>query len=173
MNAGFFCPLKVVIGAVAEPTPGVLCVVETDGTNCPCWVAFATRFRARGVLAQQAACRLFVEEKFVVFHGAKIKKNKIASKTASKTASKEIELEKIAKMPIDDARKALKSIKGVGPKVAECVLLFGMYRTEAFPVDVWIKRVLAQYYPGGFPAFAQQNAGIAQQYLFHYIRSIS
>ena len=92
---------------------------------------------------------------------------------AVKTASGEIELEKIAKMPIDDARKALKSIKGVGPKVAECVLLFGMYRTEAFPIDVWIKRVLAQYYPDGFPAFAQKNAGIAQQYLFHYIRSIS
>lgn len=92
---------------------------------------------------------------------------------AAKTASKAIELEKIAKMPIDDARKALKSIKGVGPKVAECVLLFGMYRKEAFPIDVWIKRVLSQYYPNGFPEFVKQNAGIAQQYLFHYIRSIS
>ena len=76
-------------------------------------------------------------------------------------------------MPIDEARTALKQIKGVGPKVAECVLLFGMYRTEAFPVDVWIKRVLAEYYPYGFPEFAKKDAGIAQQYLFHYIRSIS
>lgn len=92
---------------------------------------------------------------------------------ANKVSSKCIDLDKIAKMPIDDARKALKSIKGVGPKVAECVLLFGMYRTEAFPIDVWIKRVLAQYYPDGFPEFVQENAGIAQQYLFHYIRSIS
>jgi N-glycosylase/DNA lyase len=64
-------------------------------------------------------------------------------------------------------------IKGVGPKVAECVLLFGMHRTEAFPIDVWIKRVLANYYPDGFPEFAKEYAGIAQQYLFHYIRSIS
>ena len=82
------------------------------------------------------------------------------------------DLAAIAKMPIDEARTELKKILGVGPKVAECVLLFGMYRTEAFPIDVWIKRVLAEYYPDGFPTFAAQNAGIAQQYLFHYIRNL-
>lgn len=92
---------------------------------------------------------------------------------ASKTSCSEISLDKIAIMPIDEARTALKQIKGVGPKVAECVLLFGMYRTEAFPIDVWIKRVLAQYYPNGFPEFAREKGGIAQQYLFHYIRSIT
>ena len=98
---------------------------------------------------------------------------KYIADAASKASSNEIYLEKIAGMPIDEARSALKSIKGVGPKVAECVLLFGMHRTEAFPIDVWIKRVLSQYYPDGFPEFAKENAGIAQQYLFHYIRSIS
>lgn len=92
---------------------------------------------------------------------------------ASRVDSGASPLAEIAEMPIDTARAALKEIKGVGPKVAECVLLFGMHRTEAFPVDVWIKRVLEQYYPDGFPDFAAQNAGIAQQYLFHYIRSIS
>ena len=92
---------------------------------------------------------------------------------AQKVNSGECDLSAVAGMPIDEARAALKSIKGVGPKVAECVLLFGMHRTEAFPVDVWIKRVLAEYYPEGFPEFAAENAGIAQQYLFHYIRSIS
>lgn len=84
-----------------------------------------------------------------------------------------VNLAEIAEAPIDEAREALKKIKGVGPKVAECVLLFGMHRTEAFPVDVWIKRVLAEYYPDGFPEFAKENAGIAQQYLFHYIRNRS
>ena len=63
------------------------------------------------------------------------------------------------------------TIKGVGPKVAECVLLYGMHRTEAFPVDVWIKRVMEQYYPNGFPEEFADTAGIAQQYLFHYIRT--
>ncbi|NLP26144.1 MAG: DNA-3-methyladenine glycosylase 2 family protein [Clostridiales bacterium] len=87
-------------------------------------------------------------------------------------ASGELDLDKVAIMPIDDARKALMTIKGVGPKVAECALLFGMYRTEAFPIDVWIKRVLEEYYPEGFPSFAKNISGIAQQYLFHYIRNL-
>ena len=90
---------------------------------------------------------------------------------AERVASGKTDLSAIAAAPIDEARAALKEIKGVGPKVAECVLLFGMYRTEAFPLDVWMKRVMAKYYPEGFPEFAAQYAGIAQQYLFHYIRT--
>ena len=85
--------------------------------------------------------------------------------------SGEIVLSEIATAPIDEARTALKKIKGVGPKVAECILLFGMHRTEAFPIDVWIKRVLEEYYPNGFPDYLKENGGIAQQYLFHYIRN--
>lgn len=95
---------------------------------------------------------------------------KYIADAAEKVNSGACDLKSIAEMPIDEARTALKNIKGVGPKVAECVLLFGMHRTEAFPVDVWIKRVLNQYYPDGFPDFAKANGGIAQQYLFHYIR---
>lgn len=95
---------------------------------------------------------------------------KYIADASQKTASGTIDLASISTLPIEEARTALKTIMGVGPKVAECVLLFGMHRTEAFPVDVWIKRVLEEYYPGGFPEFARENGGIAQQYLFHYIR---
>ena len=91
---------------------------------------------------------------------------------AQKVFGGQCDLNAVAEMPIDDARAALKNIKGVGPKVAECVLLFGMHRTDAFPVDVWIKRVLEKYYPDGFPDFAKAEGGIAQQYLFHYIRNL-
>lgn len=87
--------------------------------------------------------------------------------------SGKVDLNAVSSAPIEEARAVLKKIKGVGPKVAECVLLFGMYRKEAFPVDVWIKRVLAHYYPNGFPEFLNENAGIAQQYLFHYIRNLN
>ena len=82
-----------------------------------------------------------------------------------------INLENIRTLPFDDARKELMRICGVGPKVADCVLLFGMYRTEAFPVDVWMKRVMARFYPDGMPECASGIEGIAQQYLFHYVRS--
>ena len=90
---------------------------------------------------------------------------------AQKVSKKETDLIKISSMPLEQARAELKKIIGVGDKVAECVLLYGMHRTEAFPVDVWIKRVLAEYYPNGLPEFIKENAGIAQQYLFHYMRT--
>ncbi len=91
---------------------------------------------------------------------------------AQKVASGEIDLEKVSVMPYEDAKKELMKIVGVGVKVADCALLYGMYRTESFPVDVWIKRVLAQYYPDGLPECIKGTEGIAQQYLFHYIRNL-
>ena len=89
-----------------------------------------------------------------------------------KILSGEIDTEKISTMPIDEARKTLMKIKGVGPKFAECTLLFGFYRTEAFPQDVWIKRVMEKWYPSGLPECVKGYEGIAQQYLFHYIRNL-
>lgn len=66
---------------------------------------------------------------------------------------------------------ALRTIRGVGPKVADCVLLYGMGRYEAFPLDVWMKRAMAELFPGRTPADFGPYAGIAQQYIFHYCRS--
>lgn len=60
-------------------------------------------------------------------------------------------------------------IKGVGLKVASCALLFGFEKTEAFPIDVWMKRALEKYFPKGIDLIALgKTAGIAQQYLFYY-----
>ena len=89
----------------------------------------------------------------------------------SKVLSGELDLESVRTLPLDDARNALMKIKGVGPKVADCTLLFGFYRLDAFPKDVWVKRVLAQWYPNGLPDCTKGLEGIAQQYLFHYIRT--
>lgn len=67
----------------------------------------------------------------------------------------------------------LKLILGVGDKVASCVALFGMGRLEAFPIDVWMKRAIDEYFDGKLDhkKFGEW-AGIAQQYIFHYIRNI-
>lgn len=89
---------------------------------------------------------------------------------ARRTASGEISLTAISGMELSDARKELMRIKGVGPKVADCVLLFGMHRMDAYPVDVWIKRVLENFYPDGMPECTKGYEGAAQQYLFHYVR---
>ena len=67
-----------------------------------------------------------------------------------------------------DAEGLLTSIKGVGPKVAACALLFGFERYDAFPVDVWIKKVLANRFSEGFDwRVFGSCAGVAQQYLFY------
>ena len=60
----------------------------------------------------------------------------------------------------------------MGEKVANCVVLFGLYHMEAFPVDVWIKRALREHFPPKFdPARLGNCAGLAQQYIFYYARS--
>ncbi len=67
----------------------------------------------------------------------------------------------------------LKRIKGVGDKVASCVALFGMGNLEAFPIDVWMKRAIDTYFDGDLdPRTLGRYAGVAQQYIFHYIRNI-
>ena len=89
---------------------------------------------------------------------------------ARKVASGEIVLEKLIDMPIDEARAVLVKIYGVGEKVADCTLLFGLSHIEAFPKDVWIKRAVAKLFDGVLPECAMDYAGIAQQYIFHYAR---
>ena len=60
---------------------------------------------------------------------------------------------------------------GVGAKVARCVMLFGYHRLDAFPVDVWIDRVLKSSYPEGFPVEHYIGySGVMQQYLFYAAR---
>lgn len=83
-------------------------------------------------------------------------------------------------MPLDAARKELLTFYGVGPKVADCVLLFGLEHTDAFPVDVWIGRAMSEIYFGGEKARRAElerairalgdESGIVQQYIFHYAR---
>lgn len=90
---------------------------------------------------------------------------------AQKLASGEVGIEKIKTMPIDMARRELIKIKGVGAKVAECTLLYGFKRKEAFPVDVWVKKIMSEMYPAGLPKCTENVEGIAQQYLFHYRRN--
>ena len=89
-------------------------------------------------------------------------------------------LEQLRAMPYKEARAVLCTLPGVGPKVADCILLFSLGKKEAFPADTWIRKGMEQLYGvtcttvGQIEAFAQQHfgayAGIAQQYLFHYAR---
>jgi len=89
---------------------------------------------------------------------------------ARQVAEDKLNIAALQAKPSDEIQKALIRIHGVGPKVAECVLLYGFGKVERYPVDVWMKRVMASLYPAGFPELLAPTAGIAQQYLFHYAR---
>ena len=92
-----------------------------------------------------------------------------------------VNLASLERMSTSEARSVLLSFPGVGPKVADCILLFSMARFEVFPVDVWVKRVMEHYYLKGDAPLAEVRryaeerfgslAGAAQQYLFYYARS--
>jgi N-glycosylase/DNA lyase len=117
--------------------------------------------------------------------------------TAKKIYESKIELESLKTLPYLEARKRLVEFPGVGLKVADCVLLFSLEKLEAFPVDVWVKRVILNHYANLFPealvkklstneslsnseyeklnAFGRsyfgKYAGYAQEYLYHYERT--
>ena len=89
---------------------------------------------------------------------------------ASRLVSGEINEEELLSLSTDDAREKLKTIKGVGDKVAACTLLYGMGRLECVPVDVWMKKVFARYF-SETPDLGEWG-GVAQQYLFYNERYI-
>lgn len=89
---------------------------------------------------------------------------------ARRMAASELNETALKACPMPEARAAVQTVLGVGPKVAECVLLYGLGRMEAFPVDVWMRRALLEYFPQGFPEEYRSCAGIAQQVLYHWVR---
>jgi N-glycosylase/DNA lyase len=90
---------------------------------------------------------------------------------AAKKCSSEIDLSSLHELTLDNAREVLMKIKGVGPKVADCTLLFGLGFHSAFPMDVWMKRAMAVLFNNKLPEGFEYCAGVIQQYIFHYART--
>lgn len=101
---------------------------------------------------------------------------------ARRIASRELDLESLRHLDVTAAREALVSLRGVGDKIANCALLFAYGFQQAFPIDVWVMKALRQlYFPKRRPTPQRllkftsthfgPNAGYAQQYLFHYMRT--
>lgn len=93
---------------------------------------------------------------------------------------KRYDLDYIMSLPTDECHVALQAFKGVGAKVADCIMLFSMGKKSAFPVDVWIKRAMIHFYVApdvslnkirvfGREKFGELS-GLTQQYLFYYAR---
>lgn len=131
-------------------------VIEFEGR---CYHSFPTAERLESV---------GVDEIFALRCGFRAKYIYDAARLIS---SGEIKLDTLFRITAAEAEKVLCTIKGVGPKVAACALLFAFEKYEAFPIDVWVKKILTKYYPDGLDINALgRYAGIAQQYLFYYER---
>jgi len=127
------------------------------------------------------------------FRAERVKK---ASKLVSQGA---FSLDDVKNLPYEEAKKKLMALSGVGPKVADCILLFGFGKLEAFPIDVWMKRIILEFYADHFehgfiekargsksPSPREYRAiglfgrnyfgeyvGYAQEYLYHFRRCSS
>jgi len=135
---------------------------------------------SNATLSQLLDCRLGFRAKYI-------------KSTSSILKESWTNLDHLNKLPYFEAKHHLLTLPGVGPKVADCILLFSLERLEAFPVDVWVRRVLFKHYCKHFQeveslskkdlALSHYNqlsdfgrkyfgkyAGYAQEYLFHYYR---
>ncbi len=94
-------------------------------------------------------------------------------RAAQAVADRTINFDHLKKDGYEHAVKALKTIKGIGEKVANCISLYGLHHIEGFPVDVWIRRILKDIYRNEFNMKKYScNAGIIQQYMFYYYRHL-
>lgn len=117
-------------------------------------------------------------------------------KTSKLVDAGDFDIETLKTTPYESAKAELMKLPGIGPKVADCVLLFSLDKLEAFPIDVWMKRIILQYYPRHFDLefvakikekkglspreyqtiyefgrkYFGEYLGYAQEYLYHYKR---
>ncbi len=162
LNQDFFETLITFIISQNNNIPRIkqLCdrISERYGTKVGDTYAFPTAEQMRDITEED-----YKEMKFGF-------RAKYLADAVAKVLSGEIEEKTVKSLSYADAQKYLMQIKGVGPKVADCVLLFSCRQYESFPKDVWIKKAMEQLFPNGIPDCCKGYEGIAQQYIFHYAR---
>lgn len=152
----------------------VALVCERFGQRVPAsaeqWFAFPTAERIAGLSeAELRCCKMGFRAPYL-------------KGTAEMVARGEVNLDAVRAMDVEAARVELMRLPGVGRKIADCVLLFAYGFQQAFPVDVWVLKAIRElYFPRRRPnakkiirfteSYFGPNAGYAQQYLFHYMRT--
>ncbi len=162
LNQPFFETLLTFIISRNNNIPRIKKIVDamaaTYGTKTGEMYAFPTPQQLKGVSTEQYnELRMGFRSKYIF-------------DAVEKILSGEIDEYTLKGMDYPQAQKYIMQVKGVGPKVADCVLLFSCEKYESFPKDVWINRALAQMFPDGLPECIKGMEGIAQQYIFHYAR---
>ncbi|MBN7774306.1 DNA-3-methyladenine glycosylase family protein [Clostridium aminobutyricum] len=143
------------------------------------YYSFPTAVRLAGLTEEDLApIRLGYRAKYIL----ETAKAVAGEKDPEACISEACHLNRMRQASTEEAYDYLTQLCGVGPKVANCILLYGMAKHESFPIDVWVKRVMNRLYGieendvKTMAEYAKQNfgeyGGIAQHYLFYYIRSI-
>ncbi|GAA0102759.1 DNA glycosylase [Paraclostridium bifermentans] len=109
-------------------------------------------------------------------------RDKYIKATTERVISEKEDVYNYENLGTEDCRKKLMEFNGVGPKVCDCIALFGMQKYDTFPVDVWVKRVMQEFYVEddmSLPKIRkyaidkfEDLSGFAQQYLFYYAREL-
>ena len=157
---------------------GVNITLQSNAKKCPLGKTDATP--CESICRECGACYTFPKASDVVKDPEKLLlanpgfRYKYLCDAAEKVDTGAVNLDMIAAArSYEHTKECLISIKGVGEKVASCAALFGFGNLEAFPIDVWMKRAIDDYFDGHLdPTSLGRYAGVAQQYIFHYIRNI-
>jgi N-glycosylase/DNA lyase len=154
----------------------VALLCQRFGESIPAAAQYAPAFSfpsparlARATEAELRACKMGFRAPYLL-------------ETARAVSEGKTDLERLRQLPVEIAREELMQLPGVGRKIADCVLLFAYGFPAAFPVDVWVIKALQKLYFPRRRASAKRlrhfsethfgpNAGYAQQYLFHYMRT--
>lgn len=109
-------------------------------------------------------------------------RSKYIVNAAAVVSGGQMDIYRLKNLSTEAARRELMTFAGVGPKVSDCIMLFSMEKYDAFPIDVWVKRVMEHFYLKedtklkDIQKYAQDKfgkyAGFAQQYLFYYAREL-
>jgi N-glycosylase/DNA lyase len=154
--------VSVLCERFGEPIPAAAQYGPTFGFPTPARLARASETELR-------ACKMGFRAPYLL-------------ESARAVAEGKLDLERLRELPVEIAREELVALPGVGRKIADCVLLFAYGFQAAFPVDVWVIKALQKLYFPRRRASAKRlrhfsethfgpNAGYAQQYLFHYMRT--
>ena len=91
---------------------------------------------------------------------------------ARAVAGGELCFDKLSRLSSEEAFTEIRRMRGIGDKVANCFMLYGLHRMDRFPIDVWMKRALERHFPNDYdPKVLGPYAGLAQQYIFYYART--
>ena len=158
---------------------GVNICLQNNIKNCP--LGKINTAPCENICRECGICYTFPAAKDVYENPEKMKASnpgfryKYLYDAARRVATGETNLAMIgAARSYEHTKNCLCEILGVGEKVASCTALFGFGNLDAFPIDVWMKRAIDEYFGGELdPKSLGRYAGVAQQYIFHYIRNIS